>query len=241
MKSSLILTSFLKNRELVIQLVRRMIVGRYRGSLFGIAWSLVIPITMLIVYTFVFGTIFRTRLAQEHGTMGFAAVLYTGIIVHAFFSECISRSPGLITGNPQYVKKVLFPLESLSWVVVFTALFQTAVSLSVLIVYLMLLGSPIHATTLYLPVLFLPLGLIALGSSWFLAATSIYFKDINQLIGVLTTILLFISPIFYPRTALPEFLQPFLYLNPITLVGVSSRRWSNDSKLSRMGSASISA
>ena len=211
--------SLISNRALVYQLTRRNIQIRFRGTALGILWSLVTPILMLVMYTFVFGTILKVRwIQQQGGNLEFATILFSGLIVHTYFSECLQHSVDLITSNRQYVKKVVFPLTSLAWVVVLTSLFQAAISTAVLLLYLMLAQNTLHWTLIVVPFLFFPLMLIALGASWIIAATAVYLRDISQMIGLITLALLFVSPVFYPVSSLPEALQTLLYLNPITWV-----------------------
>ena len=152
------------------------------------------------------------------GNLEFAAFLFAGLIVHSYFSECLQQSTDLITSNRQYVKKVVFPLTSLAWVVVLTPLFQAAISTVVLLVFLIFSYHIFHWTSIFVPFLLLPLMLVALGASWIIAATAVYLRDISQMIGLITLALLFISPVYYERSMLPEALQPLLYLNPITWI-----------------------
>jgi lipopolysaccharide transport system permease protein len=214
-----VVNSLVSNRALVYQLTRRNIQIRFRGAALGILWSLVTPILMLVMYTFVFGTILKVRwIQQEGGNLEFATILFSGLIVHTYFSECLQYSVDLITSNRQYVKKVVFPLTSLAWVAVLTALFQAAISTVILLLYLMFAQNILHWTIIIVPFLLFPLMLIALGASWIISATAVYLRDISQVIGLITLALLFLSPVFYPVSSLPDVLQPLLYLNPITWV-----------------------
>ena len=214
-----VVNSLISNRALVYQLTRRNIQIRFRGAALGILWSLVTPILMLAMYTFVFGTILKVRwIQQQGGNLEFATILFSGLIIHTYFSECLQHSVDLITSNRQYVKKVIFPLTSLAWVAVLTSLFQAAISTAVLLLYLVLAQNTLHSTLIAVPFLLLPLMLIALGASWIISATAVYLRDISQIIGLITLALLFVSPVFYPVSSLPEALQPLLYLNPITWV-----------------------
>ena len=214
-----VVNSLIANRALVYQLTRRNIQIRFLGAAVGILWSLVTPILMLAMYTFVFGTILKVRwIQQQGGNLEFATILFSGLIVHTYFSECLQHSVELITSNRQYVKKVIFPLTSLAWVAVLTSLFQATISTGVLLLYLVLAQNTLHWTLIVVPFLLFPLMLIALGASWIISATAVYLRDISQMIGLITLALLFVSPVFYPVSSLPEALQPLLYLNPITWV-----------------------
>jgi lipopolysaccharide transport system permease protein len=174
---------------------------------------------MLAVYTFVFGTILEIRwIEQKGGNLEFATILFSGLIIHSYFSECLQSSVQLITDNRQYVKKVVFPLEALAWVAILTSLFQVAVSTGVLLLYLLLVQGALSWTIIFLPIILAPLMLFALGISWIISSTAVYLRDIGQLVGPITLILLFVSPIFYPVSSIPSEFQFLLYLNPITWV-----------------------
>jgi len=174
---------------------------------------------MLIIYTFVFGFVFKARWGQ--GTTDkyeFALVLFAGLIVFNLFSECISRAPGLILANVNYVKKVIFPLEILPWVVLGSALFHAGISLGVLLIFLTLLGHDFFWSMLWLPVVLLPFLLLIMGLSWLLASIGVFIRDVGQVVGMALTVLMFMSPIFYPLSALPETISQYLFLNPLTFV-----------------------
>ena len=208
-----------RHRVLIWQLTRRDVVGRYRGSLLGLLWSFLNPIFMLAVYTFVFSVVFQARWGPaSESKVEFAAVLFTGMIVHSLFAECLNRAPGLILGNVNYVKKVVFPLEILPWVAMGSALFHAAISVLVLLIFFAWTQQYLYWTALLLPVLLLPLVLFTMGLTWFLAATGVFLRDVGQTTGVVTTALLFLSPVFYPVSALPEAYRPLIYLNPLTFM-----------------------
>lgn len=226
-----ILISFWKNRSLIISLIKRDISGRYKGSLLGILWSLINPIFMLMVYTFVFSVVFNARwTGGSDSKTEFALVLFAGLIVFNLFSECFNRSPGLILANVNFVKKVIFPLEILSFVSLGAALFNAVISYAVWIVaYIIFYGLP-HLTILLLPIVLTPLFIFILGIGWLFSSLGVYIRDISQLVGMLTTVLLFLSPIFFPISALPENYQIFIKLNPLAPVIEQSRQvlfWGN--------------
>lgn len=213
-----------RNRGLVFAMIKRDVIGRYKGSVMGLMWSFINPLFMLAIYTYVFSGVFKAR---WHGGTGskteFALVLFAGLLAFNLFSECISRAPALIVSNTNYVKKVVFPLDILPVVTLGAGLFHMLVSLLVwLIFYLIFFGVP-HLTVLLLPVVILPLLLITMGFSWLLASLGVYLRDIAQFIGVVVTALLFLSPIFYPVSALPPKFQHLLLINPITVVVVQLR------------------
>jgi lipopolysaccharide transport system permease protein len=210
--------SLILHRALVAQLTRRDVVGRYRGSIMGIAWSFLSPLIMLAIYTFVFSVVFRTRWGGQADatTSGFAVVLFSGLIVHGLFSECVNRAPGLILAQANLVKKVVFPLEILPWVSMGSALFHAGASLVVLLVVQLVTTHTLPWTVVFLPLVVVPLVIGTMGVSWLLAALGVFVRDIGQMTGMLTSVLLFLSPVFYPTDALPERFRPWLYLNPLT-------------------------
>jgi lipopolysaccharide transport system permease protein len=221
-----LIASLLTHRELIGQLVRREIIGRYRGSLLGVAWSLFNPILMLLVYTFVFSFVFKTRWGGDVGESqtSFAILLFVGMIVHALFSEVAIRSPILILTNVSYVKRVVFPLEVLPWVILGSALFHSAVSLAVLLTAQLLLNHALPWTLVFFPLVLAPFLALIIGVGWFLAATGVYIRDIAQTISIVTMIMLFLSPVFYPLSALPPRVQLVFYLNPLTFIIEESRK-----------------
>ncbi|WP_286223997.1 ABC transporter permease [Polynucleobacter sp. HIN6] len=218
------IASIWRNRSLVIALTKREVIGRYRGSMLGILWSFFNPVFMLVVYTFVFSVVFKARWSGGGDSKTeFALILFSGLIVFSLFAECINRAPSLILANVNYVKKVVFPLEILPLVALLASLFHFMVSLIVwLIFYLIFFGKPQHSI-IFLPLVILPLIFLTVGLSWVLASLGVYLRDISQIVGVLTTALMFLSPIFYPISALPLEFQTSMHLNPLTLVIESTR------------------
>jgi lipopolysaccharide transport system permease protein len=212
--------SFWRNRRLISALCKREIAGRYRGSVVGIGWSLVNPLLMLCIYTFVFSVVFETRWGDgaAQGKTDFAIILFVGLIASGLFGECINRAPGLIFANANYVKKVVFPLEILPWVTFGSALFHTAVTVVALLAVQAILKHQLPWTIIFFPVILLPLVFATMGFAWFLAALGVYVRDIGHLTGMFTTVMLFLSPVFYPISALPPEYRGWLRLNPLTLI-----------------------
>ncbi|MDK4741314.1 ABC transporter permease [Rhizobium sp. CNPSo 3464] len=207
-----------RHRELLWELIKRDFVGRYKGSFMGVAWSLFNPLLMLVIYTFVFSVAFKARWGVENeGKVNFAIVLFSGLIIHTLFAECLNRSPMLISSHPNYVKKVVFPVEILPWMALGSALGHFLVSLSVLIVFCVLSATPLHLSGLMLPIILLPLLLMVVGLGWLLSSLGVFLRDLAQVIAVITTITLFLAPVFYPIDALPPSYQSILIWNPVTL------------------------
>ena len=213
------MNSFWRNRQLINALIRRDIVGRYRGSMLGVVWSFANPLFMLGVYTFVFAVVFKARWggSASLGKAEYALVLFSGLMVFNVFAECVNKAPGLIISNVNYVKKVVFPLEILPWVTMGSALFHGFVSLLVWLIFdFVAFGCP-GVWSLSLPIVVLPLMFFTMGISWLLASLGTYFRDMVQIIGLITTALMFLSPIFYPITSIPESYRPYFQANPLTM------------------------
>ncbi len=211
------LGSFWRNRQLIFQMTKRDILSQYRGSIFGLAWSFFIPLILLGIYSFVFSTVFKARWdTGGNSKTEFALVLFVGMIVHGFFTENLNRAPALILNNVSYVKKVIFPVEILPWISMGVITFQTLISLLVWSLFYLVVNLELNWTLVFVPVVLFPLMLMAIGMSWFLSSLGVYFRDIGQLTGTITTILLFMSPIFYPASMLPESFQTLIYINPLT-------------------------
>ncbi|PZQ00937.1 MAG: ABC transporter permease [Variovorax paradoxus] len=212
--------SFWRNRQLIMQLTKREAIGRYRGSVMGLAWSFLNPLLMLVVYTFVFSVVFKARwgLGDSESKTDFALLLFAGMIVHSLFAECVNRAPLLILGNANYVKKVVFPLEIIPWTALGAALFHAAISLAVLLLAQLVLRQTLPWTALLLPIVLLPMVLGVMGLSWLLAALGVYLRDVGQFVSIFTTITMFMSGVFFPPHSLPPQYQFWVRLNPLTVV-----------------------
>jgi len=197
----------------------REVVGRYRGSVLGIVWSFANPVLLLAVYTFVFSVVFNARWnTGSESKADFAVILFVGMIIYGLFAECLNRAPGLILAHPNYVKKVVFPLEILPLVALGVAFFHAAISLIVLLAFCLALNHALPWTILLLPLVILPLALVTLGVSWLLSSLGVFLRDVGQVVGLLTTVLMFASPVFYPVASIPENYRAILYLNPLATI-----------------------
>ena len=214
-----------KNYQLVLQMIRREVVGRYKGSVMGLAWSFLNPILMLLVYTFVFSVVFKARWGEgvSDGRADFALLVFIGMIVQGLFTEAINRAPSLIINNVNYVKKVVFPLEILPVISLGTAIFHSLISMIVLALAFFLINGYLYWTIIFVPIILLPLLIFVLGISWILASLGVFIRDVGQTIGIVTTILMFMSPVFYPVSAPPLKLQKWMMLNPLTFIIEQSR------------------
>ena len=220
------MNSLWRNRQLIIQMSKREIIGRYKGSVMGLAWSFFNPVFMLIVYTFVFSEIFKSRwggAGADGSKTEFAVLLFVGMIVQGFFAEMLNRAPSLVLNNVNYVKKVVFPIEILPIVTMLATLFHSIVSLCVLLVAFFVFNGFIHWTVIFIPLVLLPIVILAIGFSWMLSSLGVFLRDVGQTIVIVTTILMFLSPVFYPVTAVPEQFRPFIMANPLTFIIEQSR------------------
>ncbi|MGB8293539.1 ABC transporter permease [Rhizobium ruizarguesonis] len=214
-----------RNRYLVWQLTKREIAGRYRGSTLGLTWSIVNPLLMLVVYTFVFSVVFKARwdVGTEDSKSGFAIILFAGLILNNFFAECVNRAPTLIVANVNFVKKIVFPVELLPVVSTLSALFHLLISIIILLLAEIVLTGSLPWTALGLPLLIVPFFIACVGIGWLLASVGVYIRDIAYITGLLTTIALFVSPVFYPISAVPPSFRLWIELNPLTFVFETGR------------------
>ncbi len=220
-----IIKNLWKQRDLIVQLIKRDTVVRYKGSYLGFLWTFLTPIFMLFVYTFVFSMVLKTKWGTSSDSkVEFAMVLFCGLNAFNIFSECLNRSPGLILSSVNYVKKVVFPLEVLPVVIMGSAVINGAIGFLVLLVGVAAAMGIFHWTVIFLPLVLLPLLLLTLGLSWFFASLGVYLRDIGQVINVFTTAVLFLSPIFYPLSIIPQEFQVMYHWNPISFVVEDIRR-----------------
>ncbi|HEL3831247.1 TPA: ABC transporter permease [Stenotrophomonas maltophilia] len=213
-----------RKAELLWALSLREIAARFKGSYGGLSWYVIQNLLLLTLYSFVFGTLFKNRWGQgDHPSGNFTVALFIGLIVFNLFAECVTRAPTLILANANYVKKVVFPLDVLPVVTLITAVFNAFVAMLVLIAVSWYLDSPMHWQGLWIPVILLPLMVLILGVTWLLAALGTYIRDINQMVTLLISAFMFLSPLFYQITALPKAAQTWVMFNPLTLPMQESR------------------
>lgn len=209
------------HRNLIYQMAKRDVIGRYKGSVMGLLWSFINPIFMLAVYTLVFSVVFKARWAgadASESKMDFAIILFVGLITHGLFAEVLNRAPFLIVQNANYVKKVVFPLEILPIVALCSVLFHSLISLLVLLVAFFIFNGHLYWTALFAPLVFLPLLLMTLGLAWFVASLGVFVRDVGQTVSLLMIVMMYLSTVFFPIAALPEELQPVILLNPLTFI-----------------------
>lgn len=217
-----IVLNLVRHRHLLGQLIKRDVLLRYRGAMFGVLWVFLNPLLMLAIFAFVFGQIFQARWPQQQEGLPFWLILYCGLIVFNVFGETVARSPTAVRGFPSYVKKIIFPLEILPLVPLGAALVHAAFNLLILAAALAWTGH-LSAGILLFPLLLLPVVLLGIGMGWFVAAWGVFLKDMSQIAPLFVQMLLFLSPVFYPAAAVPEALRPLYLYNPLGAVIEAAR------------------
>lgn len=212
-----IMTDIWQHRYLLGQLVKRDVLLRYRGAMFGVAWIFLSPLLMLLIFAFVFGQIFQARWPQQPDGLPFWLMLYSGLIVFNIFAETVSRAPSTVRGYPSYVKKIIFPVEILPLVPLGAGLVHAAFNLLILAAALAWFGH-LKIGLLLFPLLIFPVLLLGIGLAWFLAAWGVFIKDMTQIVPLFVQMLMFLSPVFYPASAVPPALRPIYAFNPVGAV-----------------------
>lgn len=213
------MSDFAKHWSLIKELTKRDVLGRYRGASFGMLWSLISPFLLLMIYTFSFGTVMGGRWPEvQSGDTHFSIVLFVGIIIHGFFSECFNKSPVAIVENPSYVKRVIFPLEILPWKIAFSALFHMVMNVVVFVVLRLIMDHAFDWTIVFLPIVIFPLFVLTMGVSWFVMSLGVYFRDVSQVTGVVSMGMLFMSSAMVPTNSVPESYRWVFKYNPISFI-----------------------
>lgn len=208
----------LAQRELIGAMVRRELAARYRGTALGWLWALAQPLVSLAIYTVVFGLILKVRWSQADDPLSFALVLFAGLMVYSFVADVLGRAPTLVVANPNFVKRVVFPLQVLVWQGVGAAAFQWAMNLLMWLCFYAVLQQQAHSSWLWLPVLVLPLLAFALGLGLALAALGVFLRDLAQAMTPLLALLLYLSPVFYSAAMVPPALAALMRWNPLALI-----------------------
>jgi lipopolysaccharide transport system permease protein len=208
----------MKHAGLIAELVRREFAGRYQGSLGGVLWALIHPLFLLSIYTLVFGVVLKIRWDGGGGTFGYALYIFAGLIIFNAFSECLIKAPAMIVGNQNFVKKVVFPLEILPLVSAIVALLHAAIGVAVWFLCCVIFFGVPKMTALLLPLIFIGMLPLLLGIGWVFSALGVMLRDTGQIVGIISHVLLFVTPIFYSAQSMPEPLRSILILNPLTLL-----------------------
>lgn len=207
------------NRKLIKRLIVRETEARYKSTMLGLLWLVMTPLLMLSVYAFVFSSILKAKWPNSSDSeFEFAIILYCGLIVFTLFADVLNKAPYLILENTNYVKKVIFPVEILPIVALGSALIQALISYAILLIFCLFYYASLHWTIIFFPLILLPFLLLLSGLSLMLSALGVFIRDIGQMVSVVVTGSMFVSPLFFPLTALPEGIRPYIYLNPVTFI-----------------------
>lgn len=220
------LPALIAHRYLMSQLIRREVLARYKGSALGIGWSFLHPLLLLCAFTLVFGGVFGGRWGGEDGGktgFGMALFIYCGLAVFVPFAEVIGNAPKVLLANEHFVRKFVFPVEILPLTSLAAASIHGTTHVLLLVLTAMLAGH-VHATALLVPLILLPAWLLTLGLAWALAAAGAYVRDIGHGMPVLTQLLMFGLPVFYPSSAAPNPLRTLNEFNPVALAIEDLRR-----------------
>ncbi len=208
-----------RQRQLLQRLVHREIEQNFRGSALGKMWAIIGPLFMLSLYTVAFGLVIRPHWQQTVASPSEVALIYfSGIIVFSFFVDCLMRAPMLMFEHITYIKKLVFPLEILAWVVLGGALFRVTIGLAILMAFFLVTRGLPPPAVIAVPLLLALLSLFAVGMIWLLSAVAVYLRDVRHMIIVLMPALMFLTPIFYPLSSVPAAARPFFYANPLTFI-----------------------
>lgn len=219
---SLFFYSAFKNKRLILRMAKREISSRYKGSMLGFFWSLLNPLIMLTVYTFVFSVVFDTKWGGGAGE-NFSIILFTGLILHALVAESVVVAPSMVLNNVNYVKKVVFPIEILAFVYLSRSFFNFVIGLCLVFVAQLLFGTGVSLTWFYMPLIVLPALFLCLIIFWLFSSLGVYVRDLGQITPVLATLLLFLCPIFYPLSAMHGTFQKIILLNPLSYLVEQAR------------------
>jgi lipopolysaccharide transport system permease protein len=210
--------------ELIISLARRELVARYKGSVLGIVWALLTPVVMIAIFTFIFAEIFGARFGASKSPWDYALYLFCGLLPWTMFQETLQQSATVIVTHANLVKRVVFPLETLPLALTLTSLTNQLFGTVALLIAIVVIRHELHASLLWLPVLLIPQVILTLGAAWLIASLGVFLRDTTQGIALLMMAWMFLTPIIYPESAVPERYRPFINANPFTALVRSYRR-----------------
>jgi lipopolysaccharide transport system permease protein len=205
-------------RELIKTITWKDFKARYRGSFMGFFWAIIQPLLMMAIYTLVFSTFLRVRFGNSDSPLTFSVFLLCGLLPWTVFSESLSTASTIIRGNSNLVKRVVFPLEVLPFSTVLTSIIQQTIGFVLLLPLAFLVNKGFHWTLLYIPLIMLLQILISSGISWFWASLCVYIPDLRQITGLLLSAMMFLTPLFYPKEAIPEKISWISDINPMAYI-----------------------
>lgn len=213
-----------KRAELIFSLAKRDLLTRYKGSVLGLLWAILNPVVMIAIFTFIFAGVFGARFGPNHTNLDYALYLFCGLVPWTMFQDTIQQSANTIVSRANLVKRVVFPLETLPVAQTFSALGNQLFATAALIVAAVLVRRQLPPTVLWFPVVLIPQLLLTVGGAWLIASLGVFLRDIAQGISLLLTAWMYLTPIIYPETMVPERFRRFIDLNPFTPLVRSYRR-----------------
>src|SRR5688572_13870657 len=210
--------------ELIYSFAKRELLGRYKGSALGIAWAVLTPVVMIAIFTFIFAGIFGARFGVNQSHWDYALYLFCGLLPWSMFQESVQQSANTIVVNSNLVKRVVFPLEALPAAQVFAALVNQLFATVALLIATIIVRQRLEVTASWLPVLLIPQILFALGAAWLIASLGVFLRDIAQGVTLLLMAWMYLTPIIYPESIVPDRFRTLINLNPFTPLVRSYRR-----------------
>jgi lipopolysaccharide transport system permease protein len=210
--------------ELIFSLAKRELLARYKGSALGIVWALLTPVVMIAIFTFIFAGIFGARFGASHSHWDYALYLFCGLLPWTMFQETLQQSASTIVAHANLVKRVVFPLETLPVAQAFSSFGNQLFATIALLVATLVIQKELHITALWFPLLVIPQLLFTLGAAWLIASLGVFLRDIAQGITLLLMAWMYLTPIIYPESIVPERFRVFINLNPFTSLVRSYRR-----------------
>jgi len=210
--------------ELIFSLAKRELLARYKGSALGIVWALLTPVVMIAIFTFIFAGIFGARFGASQSHWDYALYLFCGLLPWTMFQETLQQSATTIVAHANLVKRVVFPLETLPVAQAFSSLGNQLFATIALLIATLVIQQQLHLTALWFPVLVIPQLLFTLGAAWLIASLGVFLRDIAQGITLLLMAWMYLTPIIYPESIVPERFRVLINLNPFTSLVRSYRR-----------------
>lgn len=212
------------HRGLIRSMVRRDLTSRYKGSFMGLAWAIITPAVMIVIFTLIFSGIFNARFGTTGGHLSFAVYLYCGLLPWIAFSDGVQRSTTSLTENINLVKRVVFPIEALPVNLALSAIIQQLLGTIVLIIAALILEHTVRPTLLVMPLLLIPQVMLTIGLGWLMASLGVFIRDMPQFNQLALSAWMYLTPIFYPEEIIPKKYQWLANLNPMAPLIRSYRR-----------------
>jgi len=213
-----------RQSELILSLAKRELLSRYKGSALGVFWAILTPVVMIAIFTFIFAGIFVARFGATNSSWDYALYLFCGLLPWTMCQESVQQSASTIVTHANLVKRVVFPLETLPVAQTFSALGTQLFATIALLIAALVIQQQLHVTILWLPLLLIPQLLFVLGSAWLIASLGVFLRDVAQGVNLILMAWMYLTPIIYPESVVPERFRPFIEINPFTPLVRSYRR-----------------